>query len=222
MLIPSHSLVGGGVALRASWRWSLRVDNTSLARRRGRVDTRRGRTAIVCLFPASPSSPSSFGLAPPARRRTGFCITPGRSFRSIPKVGGTKTSSSRPDSRARADAHRRQRHDNRLRRPRRSSRGLVPSIVVTHPLAPSLDNPPLYRLLGGIFGRGGAGGGARAASTKSLEDVRAIERARDKRNVLYLIWREPWMTVSRDTYIARTLELARLEGTMPPRAREER
>ena len=28
------------------------------------------------------------------------------------------------------------------------------------------------------------------------------------KNVLYLIWREPWMTVSRDTYIARLLALA--------------
>jgi hypothetical protein len=28
-----------------------------------------------------------------------------------------------------------------------------------------------------------------------------------RQNVLYLIWRKPWMTVSRDTYISRTLAL---------------
>jgi len=28
-----------------------------------------------------------------------------------------------------------------------------------------------------------------------------------ERRVLYLIWKKPWMTVSRDTYIARTLSL---------------
>ena len=35
--------------------------------------------------------------------------------------------------------------------------------------------------------------------------------------VLYLIWRDPWMTVSRDTYIARTLALVNWE-TVPERA----
>ena len=29
-----------------------------------------------------------------------------------------------------------------------------------------------------------------------------------RERVLYLIWRRPWMTVSRDTYVSRTLELA--------------
>jgi hypothetical protein len=33
--------------------------------------------------------------------------------------------------------------------------------------------------------------------------------ARPTRNVLYLIWREPWMTVARDTYISRMLERIR-------------
>ena len=28
-----------------------------------------------------------------------------------------------------------------------------------------------------------------------------------ERRVLYLIWRDPWMTVSRDTYVSRTLAL---------------
>jgi hypothetical protein len=33
--------------------------------------------------------------------------------------------------------------------------------------------------------------------------------------VLYLIWRDPWMTVSRDTYIARTLALVGWETIEP-------
>src|SRR4029453_11196766 len=35
-----------------------------------------------------------------------------------------------------------------------------------------------------------------------------------QRNVLYLIWKDPWMTVSRDTYISRTLALFGL-NTLP-------
>ena len=37
--------------------------------------------------------------------------------------------------------------------------------------------------------------------------------------MLYLIWREPWMTVSRDTYISRTLALVGWE-TFPASADE--
>ena len=32
-------------------------------------------------------------------------------------------------------------------------------------------------------------------------------RGLPERRVLYLIWRDPWMTVSRDTYVSRTLAL---------------
>src|SRR3990172_7076774 len=35
-----------------------------------------------------------------------------------------------------------------------------------------------------------------------------------QRSVLYLIWKDPWMTVSRDTYISRTLGLFGLQ-TLP-------
>ncbi len=77
-------------------------------------------------------------------------------------------------------------------------------MIVTHPLGP-LDNPPLYGLLGGIFGRE-----SRAADL--CEDFQkayfnAVGACADlpRERVLYLIWKSPWMTVSRDTYISRTL-----------------
>ena len=41
---------------------------------------------------------------------------------------------------------------------------------------------------------------------------------RPSAEVLYLIWREPWMTVSRDTYISRTLALVGWE-TFPAACR---
>ena len=39
-----------------------------------------------------------------------------------------------------------------------------------------------------------------------------------RQNVLYLIWRKPWMTVSRNTYISRTLGLVRWD-TQPANSR---
>jgi hypothetical protein len=80
----------------------------------------------------------------------------------------------------------------------------VPHIVVTHPLAPR-DNLDLYRLLGAIFGR-------RAQAERLCEELDgAIARLRARswvaQDVLYLIWRDPWMAVGPDTYIARMLAL---------------
>ena len=84
--------------------------------------------------------------------------------------------------------------------------GFVPNVVVTHPLRPR-DNPVLYRLVGGIF----ASREATERLCRGFEDaVSALESAAGglaERQVLYLIWRDPWMTVSRDTYVSRTLAL---------------
>ncbi len=46
-----------------------------------------------------------------------------------------------------------------------------------------------------------------AAFERELEALRAGAGSLPPQDVLYLIWREPWMTVSPDTYISRTLAL---------------
>ena len=84
-------------------------------------------------------------------------------------------------------------------------------MIVTHPLGP-LDNLELYRLLGGIFGREEEANQLETAFRAELQRLQAASRPR--RDVLYLIWREPWMTVSPDTYISRTLALVNLR-TVP-------
>ena len=94
--------------------------------------------------------------------------------------------------------------------------GFVPHVIVTHPLAPR-DNLALYRLIGGIFGRERE---AEALCARFDAAYVATERAAAgfaPQRVLYLIWRDPWMTVSRDTYIARTLALVNWE-TVPGHA----
>ena len=82
----------------------------------------------------------------------------------------------------------------------------VPELIVTHPLAPE-DNLSLYRQIGAAFGKEKEA----EALCRDFEDVFLEVRREDypKRKVLYLIWKDPWMTVSRDTYIARTLAAVR-------------
>ena len=80
----------------------------------------------------------------------------------------------------------------------------IPNVVVTHPLEPR-DNLDLYRQMGREFDR--------EAEAEELcgrfEEAysRAKAAAGPERSVLYLIWHDPWMTVSPDTYISQTLAL---------------
>ena len=92
----------------------------------------------------------------------------------------------------------------------------VPNVIVTHPLGP-LDNLALYRQIGGAFGREEA---AEALCARLEFSLGQIERQKfPARRVLYLIWKDPWMTVSRDTYISRTLRLFGMQ-TVPAKARK--
>ena len=87
----------------------------------------------------------------------------------------------------------------------------VPNVIVTHPLAP-LDNLALYRQMGNAFD---AREKAEALCTQFENEYGKIKNKVFKpRNVLYLIWKDPWMTVSRDTYVSRMLELFGLK-TVP-------
>jgi ABC-type Fe3+-hydroxamate transport system substrate-binding protein len=81
-------------------------------------------------------------------------------------------------------------------------RGFVPRVVVTHPNTPA-DNLALYRLLGGIFNRADAAEALCARLQAQLDAIAA--NAWPTETVLYLIWKDPWMTVAADTYIAATL-----------------
>lgn len=87
----------------------------------------------------------------------------------------------------------------------------VPNLIVTHPLAPE-DNLALYRQIGDTFGK------KREAELLcnrfDVQYKKIKEREFQRRSVLYLIWQKPWMTVSRDTYVSRTLALFGLD-TLP-------
>jgi len=128
----------------------------------------------------------------------------------VPKVGGTK-SVDLAKIRALAPTHVIVNVDENRRETADALAGFVPNLIVTHPLAP-LDNLALYRQIGKAFGRTGE-----AEALCSRFEV-AFDEARKKkfpqRKVLYLIWKDPWMTVSRDTYVSRTLALVGLQ-TLP-------
>src|SRR4051794_14765358 len=162
-----------------------------------------GEVRIVSLVPSITELLVDLGLGESLVGRTGFCIHPREVVRRIPKVGGTKDV--RVDRiRELAPTHVVVNIDENRLETVEEIASFTPSVIVTHPLAP-LDNRELYRLLGAIFGRDAE---AEELCSRFEEALAALEEVnRDPQNVLYLIWRDPWMTVSRDTYISRTLEL---------------
>ena len=143
------------------------------------------------------------GLADQLVGRTGFCIHPKDALGSIPKVGGTKSVNLKK-LRELAPTHVIVNVDENRKETAEALAGFVPNVIVTHPLAP-LDNLALYRQIGGAFGK------ERQAedlcSRFELAYRQTEEQKFPRRNVLYLIWKDPWMTVSRDTYVSRTLRL---------------
>jgi ABC-type Fe3+-hydroxamate transport system substrate-binding protein len=160
---------------------------------------------IVSLVPSITELVVDLGLARELVGRTGFCVHPRDVVRRIPKVGGTKDVGL-DKLRALAPTHVIVNVDENRKETAEALREFVPNVVVTHPLAPE-DNLPLYRLIGGIFAREAAAEDLCARFESALaETKRAAARFAPER-VLYLIWRDPWMTVSRDTYISRTLAL---------------
>jgi ABC-type Fe3+-hydroxamate transport system substrate-binding protein len=170
---------------------------------------------IVSLVPSITELLCDLGLADQLVGRTGFCIHPREVVRRIPKVGGTK-SVKIEKVRALEPTHVIVNVDENEKPTADAIAQFVPNLVVTHPLAP-LDNLALYTQMGTIFGKEREAEELCARFQARYDEVAARRYAR--RNVLYLIWKNPWMTVSRDTYISRTLALFG-QQTLPAHASE--
>ncbi|MGL5002230.1 MAG: helical backbone metal receptor, partial [Casimicrobium sp.] len=67
------------------------------------------------------------------------------------------------------------------------------------------DNVALFRLLGYIFRRETHAETLSQALIHALHDARAMGAQLPSEDVLYLIWKKPWMTVVRDTYVSAML-----------------
>lgn len=158
---------------------------------------------IVSLVPSITELVCALGLAPQLVGRTGFCVHPWETVREIPKVGGTKDVKLER-VRELAPTHVIVNVDENRREDAEALAEFVPEVLVTHPQAP-LDNLALYRQLGAAFGRE-AEAEALCAEFEQAH-ARAVAAPPPARDVLYLIWKDPWMTVAPDTYISQTLAL---------------
>lgn len=162
---------------------------------------------VVSLVPSITELLFDLNLGDSVVARTQFCAHPKDKLERLPSVGGTKKINM-DRMRALAPTHVVLNVDENTREMADALRDFVPNVIVTHPLLPR-DNLDLYRMLGAIFDREERAEALCQDFEKALRSVMTFApRLRDRR-VLYLIWKDPWMTVSPNTYIARMLELVR-------------
>ena len=157
---------------------------------------------IVSLVPSITELLCDLGLAPQIVGRTGFCIHPAAIVQAIPKIGGTKDVNI-DKIRALAPTHLVVNIDENEKPTVDALARFIPHVVVTHPLQPR-DNLALARLMGGLF----CAGEKADAWCQAFEAEYAALKAAPQgppQTMLYCIWQDPWMSVSRDTYIAAML-----------------
>ena len=157
---------------------------------------------IVSLVPSITELLCTLGLAPQLVGRTGFCIHPAGTVQAIAKIGGTKDVNIEK-IRKLAPTHLVVNIDENEQPTVAALAEFVPHIVVTHPNAPR-DNLALARLMGGIFCVQERAEAWCAAFEAEYALLQAAPRGRPQ-TMLYCIWQDPWMSISRETYIAAML-----------------
>jgi ABC-type Fe3+-hydroxamate transport system substrate-binding protein len=166
---------------------------------------------IVSLVPSITELLVDLGLGAYLVGRTGFCIHPAEMVKNLPKVGGTKDVNLAKIKKLQA-THVIVNVDENTLPVVQALKEFVPRVIVTHPLAPQ-DNIALIDQL--LFEFAMNSEALRAMNTTAIELKRQINLGlnhlqtlpKHNERVLYLIWRDPWMTVARDTYISRMLAL---------------
>ena len=158
---------------------------------------------IVSLVPSLTELLCDLGLGNHVVGRTGFCVHPRDVVKGIPKVGGTKDVKIERIKEL-APTHLILNMDENEKPTAEKLARFIPHVIVTHPKGPR-DNPPLFRLFGAIFHREAEADALCAAFESAWQDLQQAAPPWPRERVLYLIWKAPWMTISRDTYVSRFL-----------------
>ncbi|HEY0877806.1 MAG TPA: helical backbone metal receptor [Zeimonas sp.] len=165
---------------------------------------------IVSLVPSLTELLCQLGLRERLVGRTGFCIHPRDAVRDVPKVGGTKDVDIER-VRALRPTHVVVNVDENEKPVVDRLAAFVPEIVVTHPITVD-DNLALIESFGERFSV------PELAQRIADRQREAMHRLRTRRftpvDVLYLIWKDPWMSIGRETFIAHMLATVALRSVV--------
>jgi ABC-type Fe3+-hydroxamate transport system substrate-binding protein len=161
---------------------------------------------IASLVPSLTELLFALGLGPWVVARTGYCTHPADGVAAVPKVGGTKDVNLAKLQRL-APSHALVNVDENRRDTADALNEFVPQVIVTHPCGPHDVDALIVQIAEAFCALPGVTERAAALRAELRAELAAM-RAHADVPVLYLIWRQPWMTVSRDTYISRLLACA--------------
>jgi rare lipoprotein A len=167
---------------------------------------------IVSLVPSLTELVCALGRGDWLVGRTGFCVHPREALAQVPKVGGTKTVNIEK-IRSLAPTHLIVNIDENEKPTVEALSEFIPNVVVTHPIDIH-DNFELYQRFGRLFDAEARAAQLCAQLDRALELTQTAPRATLR--VLYLIWNDPWMTVSSETFIAKMLASVGIEVCAPP------
>jgi ABC-type Fe3+-hydroxamate transport system substrate-binding protein len=167
---------------------------------------------ILSLVPSITELFFDLGLSDQLVGRTQYCIHPADEIERIPSVGGTKKINMAKVKTA-APTHAILNVDENPKSMADDLSELGIQVIVTHPMRPQ-DNINLFTLIGGIFNRPEQ---AQALTDKFSSELGHLEQSDERlpKKVLYLIWKDPWMAVSAETYVANTLQLLNWQISTP-------
>jgi ABC-type Fe3+-hydroxamate transport system substrate-binding protein len=179
----------------------------------------QGDFKIACLVPSITELLFDLNLAKRVVARTGYCIHPEEFVKTVPKVGGTKQINFEKLKRL-APSHIVLNLEENTRECALTLSEFIPNLVVTHPTK-FHHNFLLFELIGGIFNARQSAAGLAAELTKqTTQNDFLLNPGRRQLKVLYLIWKDPWMSVAPTTYIADVLKQANFLQIDLPSERE--
>lgn len=156
--------------------------------------------------------------------RTRFCVHPSPGVRAIPAVGGTKDLDADSLAALKPDLLLLDREENLPWMAGAPCRVHVSHVTSGDDVARELDE------LSGVLGNRALGTLAAewrselASPAYPREKVRDLpgitewlrDPSREPENIIYLVWRAPWMAVSRDTFVGSMLTQVGYGGRIPP------
>jgi ABC-type Fe3+-hydroxamate transport system substrate-binding protein len=161
---------------------------------------------LVSLCPSLTELVFDLGAGDELVGRTKFCIHPESLVERVEKVGGTKNPKIARIVEMRPDLVLMNEEENRIE----DADQLRAAGLFVHSSLPrnAAGTAAMVRSIGTAIGRIDAGERIAADIEARAERVRVASKGLTDVSYVYLIWREPWMSVSNDTFVAALLSLA--------------
>jgi len=145
------------------------------------------------------------GLGDQIVGRTAFCIHPKDRIKQVPSIGGTKQVNMDKVT-ALGATHLIVNIDENPKELVEELSKFIPNVIVTHPNTPT-DNVELFQLIGNVFNKKGEAARLISEFHAALTHAQMSALELNEKKVLYFIWKDPWMTIGTETYIAQSLKV---------------